>query len=333
MNNCHLGKGEIEEAVNDISRVSLLNPSDQTLPMQLAQLNFYSLYEPDRALSQVKQCLHYDPEQKQCKSLFRQIKRFQKDLKKIQEAKDQQRLVTALNSLIGTRSKQGLVAEIDEPFDLLEQEMQVKLPKRLHLTCFELACELAAEQKESQKVTTWCERTLQIDPENHQALTSLGEQKLNENDFEGAVRDLEKAYEISQQPRVRQLLQRAQQLLKQSKKRDYYKILNVDRNAEAREIKKAYRKKAQEWHPDKYSGELNREQVESKMAEINQAYEVLGDPEKKEQFDNGFDPYDPEAGSQQQQQNPFNFQGGGHPFAHFQNGGHFGSSGGFQFHF
>jgi DnaJ family protein C protein 3 len=73
------------------------------------------------------------------------------------------------------------------------------------------------------------------------------------------------------------------------------------------------------------------------MADINQAYEVLSDPEKKEQFDNGFDPYDPE--SAQQQHNPF---GGGHhggnPFAHHFSGGHgngfpFGGGSGHQFSF
>lgn len=69
------------------------------------------------------------------------------------------------------------------------------------------------------------------------------------------------------------------------------------------------------------------------MAEINQAYEVLSDPEKREQFDNGFDPYDPEAG-QQQQHNPFAHHGGGNPFAHFAGGGfQFGGGSGSQFTF
>lgn len=85
---------------------------------------------------------------------------------------------------------------------------------------------------------------------------------------------------------------------------------------------------AHAWHPDKYSGDLDKSQVESKMADINQAYEVLSDPEKKEQFDNGFDPYDPEAAQQQQQHNPFAHHHGS-PFAH-----HFGGGGGqFSFNF
>jgi DnaJ family protein C protein 3 len=56
--------------------------------------------------------------------------------------------------------------------------------------------------------------------------------------------------------------------------------LDVPKSADKREIKKAYRKLAQEWHPDKYTGELDNEEVERKMAEINQAYEVLYDDGK-----------------------------------------------------
>lgn len=98
--------------------------------------------------------------------------------------------------------------------------------------------------------------------------------------------------------------------------------LDISRDADARTIKKAYRKKAHEWHPDKYSGELDKDQVASKMADINQAYEVLSDPEKRDQFDNGFDPYDPEAAQQQQYGNPFaHHQHHGNPFAHFAGAG------------
>ena len=114
-------------------------------------------------------------------------------------------------------------------------------------------------------------------------------------------------------------------------------ILDVARDADSRSIKKAYRKKAHEWHPDKYSGDLDKSQVESKMADINQAYEVLSDSEKRQQFDNGFDPYDPESAQQQQHHNPFGgHHHGGNPFAHHFGGQGFpfgGGSDGHQFHF
>ncbi|CEP10711.1 hypothetical protein [Parasitella parasitica] len=338
---CHIGKGEIEEAANDYTRVAHLNPSDKALLLDLANINFFSLYETERALTQVKQCIHYDPEDRQCKNLFRFIKRIEKEITKSAEAQKGQRYATALNGLIGTGTKSGIVNDIDEPFQRLANDLQAPaLPKRLHLKIYSIACELSAKQKDTDKADKWCRLTLELDTQNKEALAHLGEMKLNANDFEGAVRDLEQAFEASgqQDNHIRQLLQRAQQLLKQSKKRDYYKILDVSRDADARTIKKAYRKKAHEWHPDKYSGELDKDQVESKMAEINQAYEVLSDSEKRDQFDNGFDPYDPESAQQQQYGNPFaHHQHHGNPFAHFGGAGNgfpFGTRGQqFSFHF
>jgi DnaJ homolog subfamily C member 3 len=141
-----------------------------------------------------------------------------------------------------------------------------------------------AFQKKGDATNTkkWCSATLDMDENDVDALTNLGELAMGEEDFEGAVRHLNKAQEGTggQNRRVQELLMEAQTLLKRSKTRDYYKILSVAKDADKREIKKAYRKLAQEWHPDKYSGELGPEAVEAKMAEINQAYEVLYDDGK-----------------------------------------------------
>lgn len=64
--------------------------------------------------------------------------------------------------------------------------------------------------------------------------------------------------------------------------RDYYSILGVDKAASAEEIKKSYRKLAVKFHPDKNPG--NKE-AEEKFKEINDAYEVLSDPEKRKKYD------------------------------------------------
>ncbi|PNR94565.1 molecular chaperone DnaJ [Petrotoga sp. 9PWA.NaAc.5.4] len=72
-------------------------------------------------------------------------------------------------------------------------------------------------------------------------------------------------------------------------RKDYYKILGVDRNATQEEIKKAYRQKVKEWHPDKHSE--NKEYAEQKFKEIQEAYEVLSDPQKRKLYDRfGFVP-------------------------------------------
>lgn len=67
-----------------------------------------------------------------------------------------------------------------------------------------------------------------------------------------------------------------------AEKRDYYEVLGVDKNASADDIKKAYRKKAIQYHPDKNPGD---KEAEEKFKEAAEAYEVLSDPQKKSRYD------------------------------------------------
>jgi len=64
--------------------------------------------------------------------------------------------------------------------------------------------------------------------------------------------------------------------------RDYYNILGVNKNASQEEIKRAYRKLAMKYHPDKNP---NRKEAEERFKEINEAYAVLSDKEKRKQYD------------------------------------------------
>ncbi|MTA05160.1 MAG: DnaJ domain-containing protein, partial [Actinobacteria bacterium] len=68
---------------------------------------------------------------------------------------------------------------------------------------------------------------------------------------------------------------------------DHYGILGVDRDASFDEIKKAYRKLAREYHPDVNPDPLTAE----KFKEISTAYEVLSDPDKRQRYDLGGDPF------------------------------------------
>src|SRR5579872_6026481 len=65
-------------------------------------------------------------------------------------------------------------------------------------------------------------------------------------------------------------------------KRDYYDVLGVSRGSDADEIKKAYRKMAIKYHPDKNPGD---KQAEENFKEAAEAYEVLSNPEKKQRYD------------------------------------------------
>jgi curved DNA-binding protein len=101
---------------------------------------------------------------------------------------------------------------------------------------------------------------------------------------------------------------------------DYYKILGIDRNADEQQIKKAYRKLARQYHPDMNPGNKD---AEKKFKELNEAYEVLSDADKRAQYDRlgpNFRQYQNVGGQQAGfNWNDFNAAGGA-----YQNPGDFG---------
>lgn len=78
-------------------------------------------------------------------------------------------------------------------------------------------------------------------------------------------------------------------------KRDYYDVLGIQRSADEKEIKRAYRKLAKKYHPDTNAG---NKQAEQKFKEVTEAYTILSDPEKKKLYDTyGNAAFDNEAGT------------------------------------
>ncbi len=100
--------------------------------------------------------------------------------------------------------------------------------------------------------------------------------------------------------------------------KDYYKILEVEKGASKEELKKAFRKKAHEYHPDKQTGN------EAKFKEVNEAYQVLSDDQKRAQYDR-FGSAGPQFGGQGGAQGfgGFDFGGFNINFDGFQNGQEF----------
>jgi DnaJ family protein C protein 7 len=148
-----------------------------------------------------------------------------------------------------------------------------------------------------------CDKALELDPSYTKARKTRAKALGESGNWDEAVRDLKAMYEANpSEPGLAKEIRDAELELKKSKRKDYYKILGLEKDCGENEVKKAYRKLAIIHHPDKNPGD---EEAAERFKEIQEANETLSDPQKRERYDSGVDLQDP---------SDMFGGGGGHPF-------------------
>lgn len=183
---------------------------------------------------------------------------------------------------------------------LTDENIKFFLPRILVLQC-----KAFVQLNKPDEAIPICDQALNLDSSEHEANSLKGEAYILKEQYEEAVRFYQKAVDGGFQ--AHQGLDNAKKLLKMSLRKDYYKILEVEKTATEREIKKAYHKLALLWHPDKNK---DNPEADAKFKDILEAYEVLSDFDKRGRYDRGDDLEDPP----QQQWNPFGGGFGGFNF-------------------
>ncbi|XP_033606463.1 dnaJ homolog subfamily C member 7-like [Cryptotermes secundus] len=134
-----------------------------------------------------------------------------------------------------------------------------------------------------------CSSALKCDENNRKALLQRAKCYMELKDFNKAVSDYEKAFKIDKSRESLRLLENAKLALEKSKCNNYsyYLVFDVDKNASLKEIKKAYKRKALEHHPDRHANATDdeRREHEKKFKEIAEAYAVLSDTRKRACYD------------------------------------------------
>lgn len=269
------------------------------------------------ALEHYRQGLLSDPENKGLKILYRKVKKilkFTNNANSEMESASYEEASEDLESAL----------DVDPSHNALNKDLWLKL-----CDCKNHMADYTAAEKA-------CKNALKIDEGFAEAHSKYGDVLINKESYEDAVREHKRAVELDgNNDKFKEGLQRAEVALKQSKNKDYYKILGVARDATNSVIKRAYRKKALLYHPDKHADKEDDEKTEvnRKFQEVTEAYEILSDEESRAKYDRGEDVTGNEQ-SQQPQQHPFNPFGGGF----FQQGGGFRQQGFYQqggqtFHF
>uniref|UniRef100_A0A8C0IRI0 J domain-containing protein n=1 Tax=Chelonoidis abingdonii TaxID=106734 RepID=A0A8C0IRI0_CHEAB len=279
---CHLLLGDYGQAILDLKPTTKLRADNRAAFLKLSQL-YYGLGEHEEALAQVRECLKLDQDDRACFAHYKQVKKLSKQLESAEEHVRAQRYEEAIDKYKAAMKT--------------EPHVEVYVVKAKARICHCLS-------KVSPEALDVCTEAHQRDPRNVFVLRDRAEAYILNEEFQRAVEDYQEAKELDgENEEVKEGLERAQKLLKQSRKRDYYKILGIRRNANKQEVIKAYRKLAQQWHPDNFQSEDEKKEAEKKFIDIAAAKEVLTDPDMRQKFDSGEDPLDPE--NQQ--------GGGGHP--------------------
>lgn len=302
----YVALGELGKATGELRQTVKLTADNTKGYLKLSLLH-YQMGEEEDSLLQIRECLKLDPDHKECFEHYRKVKKLAKQLADSNEYKSSEKYEDC----------------IDKAQSILKTEPEVQ---HFVLRALSFFCHCNSKLGHVQEAIKSCNQVLEMEPKNTDALTNRAEAHIFNEDFNAAISDYQTAVDIDPESRrIKEGLAKAQKLQKQANKKDYYKILGVSRTAKKKEILKAYRKLALEWHPDKYESEEDKQMAQKKFMDIATAKEVLTDPELRKRFDMGEDPLDPE------QQHGQGF-GGGQPFFFNQGFNPFGS-GGFNFKF
>lgn len=297
----YIAQNDYLAAISDLRSVNKLTQDSTDGYFRLAEL-LYRIGHATSALKEIRECLKLDPEHKDCFPFYKKLRKVEKSLSNAETAKEEKRFADCITSAESVLNQEK------------EEDMVIFEANRLLCGCL-------SQNEEYTKAISKCNQALNV-MKDAQILCDRADAYIGAEMYDDAIRDFQAALEIDENyQRAKEGVDKSKRLQKQSERRDYYKILGVKRNANKQEITKAYRKAAQKWHPDNFRDE-EKKVAEKKFIDIAAAKEVLTDPEKRRQFDNGEDPLDPEGGQQ-------GFRGGGNPFHHF----HHDSPFQFKFHF
>jgi len=259
--------GDYYGTISDTAKI-LKTHGKHIAALQLRGEAYFRLGEHDMAVQHFRQGIQLDPEHKGCKAGHKAVKALQKKEKRGNAAFEAKEYEEAIGHYWEAMNLDMTHLAFVRPTILLVAKAHVELGQ------YDKAIEEAVKHVENE--------------ESIEGFLALGDAQLAGDKFQEALNTYRKAVDFKPNDRERECqekLQKAEVALKQSKEKNYYKILNVPRNADSKAIKKAYRDLALKWHPDKNADNL--EAAEKMFMDIGEANEVLSDKELRGKYDRG----------------------------------------------
>ncbi|RKF73138.1 DnaJ-like protein subfamily C member 7-like protein [Golovinomyces cichoracearum] len=235
----------------------------------------YAQGENDKAITHFRQAINCDPD-------YREAVKYLRIVQKLEKMKNEG----------NSEYKSG---KYQEAINKYTEALQIDpLNKGTNSKLLQNRAQCYLRLKSFKDAIADCESAIALDPSYIKAKKTKAAATGQSGDWEAAVRELKKLLEANpQDPAIAKDLRAAELEQKKRLRKDYYKILGVEKDADASQIKKAYRKAAIVHHPDKNPDD---ESAAERFKDIGEAYETLSDPEKRTRYDNGEDLVDPMEG-------------------------------------
>nr|XP_026487450.1 dnaJ homolog subfamily C member 7 [Vanessa tameamea] len=232
-------------------------------------------------------CLYFEDKDDQAFKHFQQVLRLAPDHKKAMEAYKKAKLLKQKKEEGNEAFKMG---RWQQALNLYNEALTIdKNNRKVNAKLYFNKATVCSKLNQIKEAAEACTAALELDDTYVKALLRRAKCYMELEQYENAVKDYENLYKIDRSKENKQLLHEAKLAVRKSKRKDYYKILGVEKTASEDDIKKAYRKRALVHHPDRHAGapDNERKEQERRFKEVGEAYEVLSDPKKRARYDHG----------------------------------------------
>lgn len=267
-----IGSGRAQTSMHIITGILKDNRNNLDALRLKGHVHYYN-NDIEQALNHFKQVLRLDPDNKKSRTLLKMVKSIRKVKIKGNEAFSRGQYTQAIE----------LYTECLE-IDPSNRAANAILYNN-RATCWN-------KKKEYQKALDDCQRSLELNERYTKAMLRKAQALQGLERYEEAVALMEKVVEIEPNSQLyQQELKSAKIELKRSKRINYYKVLGVDKDVTDKQLSNAFRKGAMKCHPDRFMNKPVEEQkeAEKRFKVLQEAHEVLKDPEMRRKYDAGYD--------------------------------------------